>query len=243
MGAIIHCLRGSVRSSPYLPPLAMTHNAFIKSTLATAAALVLAAASHAQITISATNSTPGIFDASSGTRDFTFSAADLGFSNHSILDVDISINFAKADGQGVTLGTGTPYLNETGFTLSYAANSVGLITPGSFLTGSVPFSGVIDFDDAAALVVNSNPEAMTAGTFKPVGLLSTFNGLVLLPGTWTLSIVDTAGADALRFYDATLSVTYATPSNPVPEPSTYGLIGAGVLVALGLLRRLRRRQG
>ncbi len=48
--------------------------------------------------ITLTNSTPGLFDASSGTRSVTVTGAELGYDTGIITDVNISINFAKADG-------------------------------------------------------------------------------------------------------------------------------------------------
>jgi hypothetical protein len=48
--------------------------------------------------ITATNSTVGNFDASSGTRTVAFTGAEAGYGTGIITGLTISINFAKADG-------------------------------------------------------------------------------------------------------------------------------------------------
>ncbi|HEX2853884.1 MAG TPA: PEP-CTERM sorting domain-containing protein [Opitutaceae bacterium] len=208
----------------------------LRSIAALVAAATLAISAHAQ-TVVTTNSTFGNFDASSGTRQLLFTALEIG-AGGLITDVNISINFAKADGEGTTLGSGTPFFNETVFNLTYGSTTTELIAAGSFNSGSGPFSGTVTFDDAAANLVNVDPNLIQPGTFQPVGSLSDFNGLNLTPGDWTLFIQDTVGADSLRFYSATLEVTY-DGVGAVPEPSTYGLMGAGLLAAVLLRRRLK----
>ncbi len=63
------------------------------------AAFVLSSSMAAAGVISATNSTPGLFDGSFGTRDVTFTGLESGYGSGVITDVNISINFAKADGE------------------------------------------------------------------------------------------------------------------------------------------------
>lgn len=216
-----------------------------KTTLAATSALLLAAAAQAQITVSSTNSVSEIFDNSSGTRAISFLAGDITPAGSAILDVNVSLRFAKADGEGVDLGSGTPFFNEVEFTLTYGSTTVALISPGSFSSGDAGtwFNGTITFDDAAASVVNVNTNLITAGTFSPIGSLSDFNGLAFNPGDWTLSITDSVGADALRFYEATVSVTYAGEgTSAVPEPSTYGLIGMALLGGVIARRRLATKK-
>lgn len=198
----------------------------------------MAISAHAQ-TVVTSNNTFGNFDASSGTRQLLFTALQIG-AGGLITDVNISINFAKADGEGTGLGSGTPFFNETVFSLTYETTTASLIAENSFNSGSGqgPFSGTVTFDDAATDVVNVNPNLIQAGTFQPVGSLSDFNGLNLTTGDWTLTIQDTVGADSLRFYSATLEVTY-DGVGAVPEPSTYGLMGAGLLAAVLFRRRLK----
>ncbi|PTY03758.1 hypothetical protein DB347_21235 [Opitutaceae bacterium EW11] len=205
-----------------------------------ATALIAGAAltAQAQVTVTQTNSVAGIFDNSSGTRLFTFNSADLG-AGGAISDVNISVTFDKADGEGWDLLGGTPYLNEVNLTLSYLGNTTSLIAGGSFNSGSALFSGTITFDDDAAQVVNVNQSLIQAGAFRPTGSLAIFNSLMMAPGDWTLLVEDTVGADALRFHSATLEVTYGSP---VPEPSTYGLIGAAALLGLVAVRRFKSKK-
>lgn len=219
----------------------MTPYSILRTLSVTALAALAISSSQAQTTVTTTNSSPLIVDSSWDNRLLTFTPADIG-AGGLIQDVNISINFAKADGEGDELLTGTPYFNEVNFTLTYLGNTTSLIAGGSFGTGSGqgPFSGTITFDDDATDVVNVNPSLIQAGTFKPTGSLAIFNSLVLSPGDWTLRVEDTVGADALRFYSATLQVTYGPGA--VPEPSTYGLIGAIALLGLVAVRRLRSKK-
>lgn len=199
-------------------------------------ALLAMAGSLRADTITATNSTPGNFDASTGTRSVTFTGAEMGFGTGTILDVNISINFAKADGQSFDppFPGGVPFYNEIHFHLTSPDGTVvHLIEPGSWGAGSGQFDGTITFDDEGALVVNFGA-APVAGTFRPTGpgAMSDYDGENAL-GTWTLFIEDTVGLDSLRFRNFTLSV------ETVPEPTGLGLLGLG---ALGLVRRFRRRR-
>jgi hypothetical protein len=208
---------------------------------ALAAAVLVASVPSAEAgLITLTNSTFGNFDASSGTRSVTVTGLESGFGTGEILDVNVSVDFTKADGEGVNppASPGTPFYNEIVFRLtSPFATTVNLISAGSFNSGSsgTLFNGVITFDQAAAQVVNVNPNQPSAGTFRPVGNLNSFNGGTAL-GNWTLFIQDTVAADSLRFRSFTANITTA---DPIPEPATLTLTALGLAAAAARHRRRR----
>lgn len=211
-----------------------------KSFLLAAWALCLLANQAGATIITKFNGTTGNFDASSGTRAFTFDIAESG---GTISDVDIAIRFGKHDGEtfGVNQG-GTPYYNEIVFSLT--GNVVGtdptadLISANSWGSGSGGFlDRTITFDESAGSVVNFG-SAPIAGTFQTTGFaggfgLDQFNGLTLEAGSWTLFIQDTVGWDALDFISAELKVT----TSSVPDGGTTLVLLGGALTGLGALRR------
>jgi hypothetical protein len=180
-------------------------------------------------TIAGSNSTPGLFDASSGTRTITFTGAEAGFDTGIIQDVNVSINFARWNDPTSSRG---PYFNEMVFRLiSPTGTTVSLIEPNSFNLGrrGTQFSGRITFDDATTDVVNVNRNLPQAGVFRPVSPLSVLNG-ENAAGTWTLFIEDTLAWNALQFRDVELNIQ----TQPVPTPALLpGLIGLG----LGIWRK------
>jgi hypothetical protein len=189
--------------------------------------------------VTLTNSTSGLFDGTSGTRVVTFTGSEAGFESGVITDVNVSINFAKADGESFNppFPAGTPFLNEIHFHLSSPnATTVHLIEAGSFNNGASLFDGAITFDDEAANAVNANPNQLTAGAFRPTGpgALSAFDGSSAL-GTWTLFIQDIQALDALRFRSFALEITTAPVRAQVPEPGT-AILFAFALVALTVAR-------
>jgi hypothetical protein len=207
--------------------------------IAAAAWMIPATAQAGSFTL--TNSTFGIFDASSGTRSVTVLDTQTGFDTGILTGLTVSITYVKADGQGDTpSGSGTPFYNEIHFRVDRAANpSTTLIAAGTYDDGDAGdvFNGTQTFQTGAPLITaGSEP---VAGTFSPTGpgSLAAYNGASVL-GDWTLFIQDTVGQDALRFHSVSFNFTTEdSASAAVPEPATFALLGTG---ALAVLRRRRR---
>ncbi len=183
----------------------------------------------AQAALIGSNNMPGNFDRSSGNRTITFTG------DETISDLNILIDFAKADGEQAAppYPTGTPYFDEIVFRLiSPTGTSVNLIGERDFNDGRIGtlFDGKITFDDQAAQVVNVNRDLPQAGIFRPTGRLSDFNGQSSL-GTWTLFIEDTFREDSLRFRSATIDINRSSTAAAVPTPALLpGLVGLGLSV-------------
>jgi MYXO-CTERM domain-containing protein len=209
--------------------------------LATVALALTAVArpASAQSSVTKTNNTIGNFDASSGTRDFIVTAADMA-SGVVVSTVEISIDFEKFSGPTLGVdGGGTPFFNEMEFTLT---NPVGvtttLIAADSFDVGDFGFRGVIRFTDAALNFVNIDPDLPSAGSFRPTGPgtmadLNAASGV----GTWTLTIQDFISGDHLGFYSATLRLNPNAASTSAPEPGTFALCALSVIGAAVARRR------
>ncbi|MBI4891278.1 MAG: hypothetical protein HY821_11690 [Acidobacteria bacterium] len=190
------------------------------------------------------NSTVGNFDASSGTRDVAVTGLEAGYGTGTISDVVVAINFAKADGSNFDppYPGGTPFYDEIRFMLTGpGAQNVTLIAADSWSSGSGQFDGIIYFDQSAGQVVNYTTGPV-AGTFRPTGAgsLDDYLGTSAL-GTWTLTIQDTVGSDSLRFrnfdlYIGTDGSQWQGGGGEIPEPGTYLLVGAGLLL-IPLFRR------
>ncbi len=94
--------------------------------------------------------------------------------------------------------------------------TVGLIT-GANPNGGNPHQG-IQFGEVASFVIQFDNFATADGFFGPDGLTARWQEVTVNPGS---------------------DVGFSNGFTPIPEPSTYGLIGASVLM-LGIILRRRR---
>lgn len=200
---------------------------------------LLTATSPADFVLTQENTALQTFNGSSGTKTVTFDNS-LFPADPTILDIEVSITFSKLKNDN-----NFPFYNEVSFSLSKneVPTSVlitsGTAVPtytGSFTSGFIGdagFDGTLVFKQSAATVVNSNPNKIVAGTYKPVGTLASFIG-ASGSGTYTLNIGDNgAGANTgLVFKKFSVSIT------AVPEPSSFACLG--LLTTAGAFIRRRR---
>ena len=225
--------------------------------------LLVSAVSHAAI-VSKTNATFGSFDGTYGYRDVVFDVADFAADPTIIVDVDISITFAK----DTNIFSDPPGFDEIEFVLISPTGTkftlisnvggvelVGLDNFSSFDPGDpgASFSGTIHFDESASETVDFDKDSIPTGTYRPddhtLNSLNVFSGESAV-GTWSLFIEDDEAPfdpffeppSPLEFTSFTLTITTASASNnPIPEPSSVAVFSlAAVGMGLGVLRRRRK---
>lgn len=181
-------------------------------------------AAHAGVL--ATDHTYGVFGSSSGQRF-------LDVATHGkITDLDILVSFAKCNDPaigpagGACRNSGNPYENEIFMHLTSPTGiTVELIAANTFARGGSGLGQVdVTFDDDGAVL---GPH-VAAGSFRPVGDLSLFEGLDVF-GRWTLVIGDGNGGDPLEYYHSQLIVSTEAGSVSISEPASLGLLGLGLL--------------
>ncbi len=202
------------------------------------------------------------FSATSALRTVEFTAADFGGDPTIIVDVDIAITFAKEVVD--PLLDPFAYFNEIEFVLTSPGGKNFTLISNAGGTELVPFdsipsfdignpgagfSGTVVFDQSAAAPVNTNPNEISAGTFRPdddtLNSLDYFNGDSAV-GTWTLFMEDDFGPlyfppfpplgspSPLVFTEFSLTITTASASsNPIPEPSSLLIFGLGIGAIVG----------
>ncbi len=199
--------------------------------------LLAATAVNAQIipSISLSDNNPAFLDGSTAARRY-FNFAPL---EAKIEAVTFSINFSKfavLDDDPPFFDSFALVLSSIDSTLFTPLKSLLLIDFNSFNTGfwGDRFSGTLNFNDHAPSFVNSDPNALLTGTYRPVNPLDIFGGDPFA-NLWELQIVTGTTGAPLNYFGSTLNISYT----PVPEASTFGFAGALLLVGLVFRKRLQ----
>jgi PEP-CTERM motif len=138
----------------------------------------------------------------------------------------------------------------------YTDQGLPLPTPMQFQVNSLGSNGIVTFNEAAGLYVNSNlcqgrsctlpPHVQAQGTLFAPLILGLNDQPDDLAGSRDMYIELTALGDLPlpMSYSTTLflhpfSIVFAPPAAPIPEPASVSLIGAG-LIALAWAKRRRR---
>lgn len=137
------------------------------------------------------------------------------------------------------VGAGTVSVTGAGTTLQIGS---GGVTLGSGATLTIGSGSILKFTDAASVIATTGGYTLTTGAIIDLnggfaGSLNQTYNLITGTGTKTdgsIVVQNGAAGYAYNFAQGILTVT------AVPEPSTYGLLGAGALAAVALVRRRRK---
>ena len=145
---------------------------------------------------------------------------------------------------GTTVSGGTLAITSTGQVVVNGASGINITA------GALTVDGTLKLTSGAATIANATATAITLnGVSSVLDIGSFFNAQAdgstyqlitgttkSTTGTFSSILFDTNAFSAVTFNNSTGTLSFAA----VPEPSTYGLIGAGALAALSVVRRRRK---